>query len=273
MLHRIIPSTGEPLPVIGLGTWSTFDVTAPAQRAPLKTVLQNMIAAGGTLIDTSPMYGHAEETTGIVTHQTGTPDKFFYATKVWTTGKLQGIHQMESSFNKMKRKTIDLMQIHNITDWRTHLQTLKDWKTQGKIRYIGITHYTDGSHPELERIITTEKIDFVQFNYAITSRHAEQRLLPAAQANGVATLINRPLSEGRLLATLARHTLPVWAADYNINSWAQFCLKFIAAHPAVTCIIPATANPTHITDNAAAGIAPLPDNATRKKMIDVIQAL
>jgi len=273
MLHRPIPSTNELLPIIGMGTWSTFDVSSPTQQTSLTKVLQNMLANGGTLIDSSPMYGHAEATVGITTQQTGVADKFFYATKVWTTGKQQGIQQMETSFSKMKRQTMDLMQIHNLTDWRTHLQTLREWKAQGRIRYIGITHYTDSSHAELEKIISTEEIDFVQFNYSITSRHAEQRLLPAAQANGVATLINRPLTEGRLLSTSANHKLPAWAAEYNITTWAQLALKFIASHPAVTCIIPATANPTHITDNMLAGHDPLPDKATREKMTKLIQSL
>lgn len=232
-----------------------------------------MLAGGGTLIDSSPMYGYAEETVGVATHDTGTPDKFFYATKVWTTGKQQGILQMENSLRLMKRSTIDLMQIHNLTDWRTHLQTLRAWKEAGKIRYIGLTHYTDTSHAEIERIITTEAIDFIQFNYAITSRHAEQRLLPAAQERGVATLINRPLTEGRALTKPAGHKLPAWALEYGITSWSQFCLKFIAAHPAVTCIIPATANPLHVTDNMAAGSDPLPDARTREKMAAFIQNL
>ncbi|MDJ1495436.1 aldo/keto reductase [Cytophagaceae bacterium DM2B3-1] len=274
MILRNIPSTGETLPIIGLGTWSTFDVTRPADHPPLEQVLQAVVqTAKGALIDSSPMYGRAEEVVGNLTQSCKLNEDFFYATKVWTTGKQEGIQQMESSLKKMRRQEMDLMQIHNLTDWKTHLTTLRDWKEQGKIRYLGVTHYTDSMHPELEKVIMTEKIDFVQFNYSITSRNAEKRLLPAAADKGVATLINRPLGEGTLFTMVRGKALPEWAKDYDIHSWTQFFLKFIASHPAVTCIIPATRKPTHAADNMQAGQGRLPDQTIREKMVTFIESL
>jgi diketogulonate reductase-like aldo/keto reductase len=186
---------------------------------------------------------------------------------VWTRGKNEGIQQMESSFKKMKRSVIDLMQIHNLVDWKTHLATLQKWKEEGKVRYIGITHYMDYVHRELADIIRSEKIDFVQFNYSIANRHAEEFLLQTAADNGVAALINRPFGEGNLFNMVKDKKLPEWAAEYKIETWSQFFLKFIVSHPSVTCVIPATSNPTHAEDNMKAGLDPLPDEATRKKMV------
>ncbi|MGG9964016.1 aldo/keto reductase [Ferruginibacter sp. SUN106] len=267
MIKRIIPSSGEALPVIGLGTWQTFDVTGNAYPG-LKEVLTKMHTAGGTLIDSSPMYGRSENAIGDICSAMPAADDFFYATKVWTTGLQQGIEQMESSMQKMQRTRMDLMQIHNLTDWKTHLPQLRRWKESGKIRYIGITHYTDASHEELEKIITAEKLDFVQFNYSITARNAEKRLLNVAAANGVATLINRPFGEGKLFGAVNGKPLPAWAKEIGIESWAAFFLKYIIAHPAVTCVIPATGNPAHVMDNLKAGEGILPDDGTRKKLID-----
>lgn len=255
-----------------MGTWQTFDVTSKEKQENLKQVLLQFHKNRATLIDTSPMYGHAEEAVGVVSKNTGVDDEFFYATKVWTTGKQQGIQQMESSIKKMQRKQIDLMQIHNLVDWKTHLQTLKQWKSEGKIRYIGITHYTDSIHDELERIIATEEIDFVQFNYSIISRNAEKRLLPAAMDNGVATLINRPLSEGNLFSRVKSKSLPGWVIEHGMNSWSVFFLKYILAHPAVTCVIPATSNLDHLKDNLLAGEGMLPDEQTRKRMIELMDS-
>ena len=272
MIQRQIPSTGEGLPVIGLGTWQTFDMPASSNLESLKQVLNTMSKTGGKLIDSSPMYGRSEEIIGLLTKDDAN-DSFFYATKVWTRGKDEGIQQMENSFRKMKRSVIDLMQIHNLVDWKTHLATLKKWKGEGKIRYIGITHYMDYMHRELADIIQSERIDFVQFNYSITNRHAEEVLLQTAADNGVATLINRPFGEGNLFNMVNGKTLPPWATEYGIESWSQFFLKFIVSHPAVTCIIPATSNPDHCRDNMKAGIEPLPDDAMRKKMISYIKTL
>lgn len=273
MMTRPIPSTDEALPVIGLGTWQTFDVAGNSAWPSLQKVLETMHNAGGRLIDSSPMYGNSEKVIGDITQHMSTQNDFFYATKVWTTGRQEGIRQMESSFQKMKRTTIDLMQIHNLTDWQTHLPVLQQWKQSGKIRYTGVTHYTDSSHDNLEQVIRKEKPDFVQFNYSILSRHAEKRLLPAAADTGVATIINRPFGEGAYFRRIAGKPLPSWAGEYAINNWAAFFLKFILSHPAVTCIIPATASPGHALENFNAGEGVLPDAAGRNKMIAYIEGL
>jgi diketogulonate reductase-like aldo/keto reductase len=273
MLKRIIPSSGEMLPVIGLGTWQTFDVTDTKAKAALTTVLNNYHHAGATLIDSSPMYGRAEQVVGELTAGLPTANDFFYATKVWIKGRAEGIRQMEDSFQKMKRPVIDLIQVHNLVDWKIHLPQLRKWKEEGKVRYTGITHYTDAYHDELEKLMRTEKPDFVQFNYSIVSRHAEKRLLPAAAELGIATLINRPLGEGSLMKKVKDQPLPAWAAEVNIESWSSFFLKYILAHEGVTCVIPATGNPQHAIDNLDAGSGTLPDEAFKKKMLEYIEKL
>jgi diketogulonate reductase-like aldo/keto reductase len=273
MIQRTIPSSGEQLPVIGLGTWQTFGVSDKTNYPALKNVLNELHAAGGKLIDSSPMYGQSEKVVGDLTGEMDVRKEFFYATKVWTTGKEQGIQQMESSIQKMipvGDKVLDLMQIHNLTDWKTHLPVLREWKAKGKIRYIGITHYTDAMHEELEKVITKEKIDFVQFNYSIDSRNAEKRLLKAAADNGVATIINLPFGEGRLFNKVKNMELPSWAIEEGIETWSAFFLKFILAHPAVTCVIPATSNPKHAAENFKAGSGPLPGETLRNKMAEYI---
>jgi diketogulonate reductase-like aldo/keto reductase len=273
MLQRVIPSTNELLPVIGFGTWKVFDVSPQADHPTLRQVLTNIHDAGATLIDSSPMYGYAEEMVGNLTQATGIADQFFYATKVWTEGRQAGIDQMESSFRKMKRTVMDLMQIHNLVDWKIHIETLKAWKAEGRIRYIGITHYTDAMHGELEKIIRSVPVDFVQFNYSIIHRAAEKSLLQTAADHGVATLINRPFGEGHHFNMVTGKPLPEWVKEYGINTWSQFFLKFILSHPAVTCVIPATARPQHAIDNLQAGEGPLPDEAARQKMVAVIEKL
>lgn len=271
MILREIPSTKETIPVIGLGTWRTFDVSPSSDLEPLKEILVKMKSAGGQLIDSSPMYGRSEEIVGLLT--SNVPDNpFFYATKVWTQGKEEGIRQMENSFQKFKQPVIDLMQIHNLVDWKTHLHTLKKWKEEGRIRYIGITHYTDSMHNELAKIIQKEKIDFVQLNYSIDDRHAEKNLFPVANEHGTAILINRPFGEGRLFSKVRTKILPTWTKEYKIETWSQFFLKFIISNPAVTCVIPATSNPQHAEDNMKAGLGPLPDGSTRRKMIELIES-
>jgi diketogulonate reductase-like aldo/keto reductase len=249
-----------------MGTWQTFDVM-PGAYAPLQEVLSIFQNEGGRLIDSSPMYGKAETVIGDIVPRLQQETPLFMATKVWTQGAEAGRRQMEDSFRKMKCRVIDLMQIHNLVDWKTHLPLLRRWKEEGRIRYIGLTHYQDSSHEALEAIISTEAIDFVQFNYSIFSRHAEQRLLPHCADLGVATLINRPFGEGSHFQKVRNKTLPTWAADWNISSWGSFFLKYILAHPAVTCVIPATGNPAHARLNMDAGEGPLPDEATRQKMI------
>lgn len=273
MLTRLIPSSQQPLPAIGLGTWQTFDVRSKAAYPPLQQTLEVLHAAGGSVIDSSPMYGRAEEVVGDLTAELESRHKFFYATKVWTQGREAGIRQMEDSLRKLRRTSLDLMQIHNLVDWQTHLRTLREWQAAGRVRYLGITHYTDGMHEQLERVFSQEPVDFVQFNYSILDRHAEQRLLPAAADRGVATLINRPYGEGSLLKRVGHRPLPGWAAELGITSWPQFLLKFILSHPAVTCVIPGTSNPEHLQDNLRAGEGPLPDAATREKMAAYVRQL
>jgi diketogulonate reductase-like aldo/keto reductase len=272
MIKRKIPSTGEELPVLGLGTWSTFDVADKSSMEPLDQVLQIMQKTGGTLIDSSPMYGNSEKVIGDLTVDPKRSNYFFYATKVWTSGRQAGISQMESSFQKMKKSTMDLMQIHNLTDWKTQLHTLRAWKSEGKIRYIGITHYTDSAHEDLESILKSEEgIDFVQFNYSIFSRNAERRLLNTAADRGVATLINRPFGKGRDFSGVLNKQLPQWADEYSIKTWSQFFLLYIISHPAVTVVIPATANPAHALENFNITAAQLPDQAFREKMVSFVE--
>lgn len=272
MIERKILSTGKTIPVIGLGTWQTFDVSSSSNLEPLKEVLNEMSSAKAKLIDSSPMYGRSEEIIGLLTSN-APAHQFFYATKVWIQGREEGIQQMENSFRKFKRSVIDLMQIHNLVDWRTHLKTLRQWKEEGKIRYIGITHYMDSMHDELAKIIREEEIDFVQFNYSIAHRNAEKFLLPTAEELGVATLINRPFGEGNLFNQVKGKNLPSWTNEYNIKTWSQFFLKFIISLPAVTCVIPATSNPSHAAENLEAGVEPLPDESLRRKMIEYVKEL
>jgi diketogulonate reductase-like aldo/keto reductase len=261
------------LPVIGLGTWQTFDVVPGKAEESLSEVLRVFYERGCRLIDSSPMYGKAEETVGRLTEQLEKGDEFFYASKVWTTGRAEGVQQMEASFAKFRRPVIDLMQVHNLVDWKVHLDTLRKWKEEGRVRYIGITHYTDASHEQLEAILSTVPIDFVQFNYSVFARHAVRRLLPAAAAHGVATLINRPLGEGSAFSMVRGRPLPAWVKEWGIDSWASFFLKFIIAHPAVTCVIPATSNAGHMAEDARAGRDLIPDEQTRQRMIAVLEAL
>lgn len=271
LLKRKIPSTGELLPVVGLGTWQTFDVgESGTERAPLREVLQAMIRSGAKVIDSSPMYGASERVVGDLSTGLGANDHFFIATKVWTRGHEAGIRQMENSFKLLKRSTIDLIQVHNLVDWQTHLKTLTRWKEEGRVRYIGLTHYLDSSHTTIENIIANHKIDFIQINYSLGSRNAENRLLPAAAERNVAVLINRPFEEGALFSQVKNKSLPAWAADIDCQSWGQFFLKFILSNPHVTCVIPGTSKVKHLLDNIGAGSGRLPDNEIRKKMIEVL---
>jgi len=269
MLMRPVPSTGEMIPVVGLGTWRQFDVGPDSSdRQPLMEVLKRMNAKGGKTIDSSPMYARSEEVIGDLTSETKLSSKFFYATKVWTHGKQDGIEQMNASFRKMRRSRMDLMQVHNLVDWKTHLETLHTWKEEDKVRYIGVTHYTDAAHEDLERVVKSQHLDFVQFNYSIRNRHAEQRLLNTARDNGTAVIINQPFESGSLFELVHGKPLPQWAAELEIRNWAQFFLKYILSHPAVTCVIPGTSDPVHILENMEAAYGRLPDERTRKKMAD-----
>lgn len=267
MHRRPVPSSGELLGVIGCGTWQTFDVgPGPEARAPLAEVLRILFAAGGSVIDSSPMYGRSEAVAGELLTQLQAHDRAFVATKVWTHGRESGIRQMRTSMKRLQHARIELMQIHNLVDWRVHLHTLRAWKAQGHIRYLGITHYTASAYDDLAAIMRSEPLDFVQLNYSLAEREAEEVLLPLAAERGIAVLINRPFGGGGLLRTLAGTSLPPWASDIGCKSWAQILLKYVVSHPAVTCAIPGTSRPSHMVDNCEAGIGVLPDQAMRKTM-------
>ena len=274
MLERNIPVSNEKLPVVGLGSWQQFDVgSVLVERQELTQVLRSMNNLGGRLIDSSPMYGRAEAVIGDLTKNSEIGEKFFYATKVWTTGKQSGIDQMNDSFRKMRRDKMDLMQIHNLQDWQTHIKTLRDWKEQGKIRYIGITHYTASAHDQLEKIVKSKAVDFVQFNYSIKVRNAEKSLLEAAKESGVAVIINEPFDSGNLFRLVKGKDLPAWTVDYDIKSWAQYFLKYILANPAVNCVIPGTSDEKHVIDNMGAGFGKIPDQAGLVRMLKYLESL
>ena len=265
-IRRRIPSSGEELPVIGLGTSGPFEVgDSAAARAPLAEVLAAFFEGGGRLIDTSPMYSSAERVLGeLLTPQMHR--QVFLATKVWTRGREAGIEQMRQSAELMKAQRLDLIQVHNLLDLDTQLATLRGWKADGRVRYLGVTHYTVSSYPQLARVIEGERLDFVQFNYSPVTREAEQRLLPLCAERGVAVLVNRPFEDGALFQRVRGRALPPWAAEIDATSWGQLALKFIASHPAVTCIIPATGNVGHLRDNLAGGRGRLPDPRQREEI-------
>jgi diketogulonate reductase-like aldo/keto reductase len=267
MLERRIPASGEALPVVGIGTWRVFDVGASAaDRAPIKEVLRRLPELGGKVIDSSPMYGAAESVIGEVGSEVGVLDRLFLATKVWTSGRQAGIAQMEESFRRLRAKRVDLMQIHNLEDWSTHLRTLREWKAAGRVRYLGITHYTVSAYDELERVLRGERLDFVQVNYSLGERDAERRILPLAQERGVAVIANRPFAEGGMFSRVRGKPVPPWVAEIDCESWAQVFLKWILGHPAVTCVIPGTGKPEHLADNMKAGTGRLPDRAMRERI-------
>jgi diketogulonate reductase-like aldo/keto reductase len=267
---RAIPSSKEVLPVIGLGTWQTFDVGAGGARTPLRQVLQRLVELGGRVVDSSPMYGRAEGVVGDLAADLRLRDTLFLATKVWTTGREAGIEQMEASLRHLRTRVVDLMQVHNLVDWRTHLRTLREWKQAGRIRYYGVTHYAASAHGDLEAIMRAEPLDFVQVNYSPLERQADRRLLPLAAERGIAVLINRPFAEGGLFRRVRGQGVPSWAAEIGCRTWAQLFLKWIVAHPAVTSVIPATSRPEHLEDNMEAGVGPLPDAATRERIARLI---
>ena len=274
MLTRPIARSGERLPVIGLGTWQTFDVGPSApERAELKGVLSALAEDGGKVVDSSPMYGQAERVVGDLAADLSLHPKLFIATKVWTRGREAGIRQMENSFKLLRAQRIDLMQVHNLLDLATHVKTLREWKTAGRIRYLGITHYHEGAHSDLERLVKTREYDFVQFNYSMTEREAEDRLLPACADSGTAVIINRPFAQASLFGKVKGKALPPWAAEIDCTSWAQFFLKYLVGHPAVTCVIPGTRRVAHLKDNMQAGMGRLPEAATRKRMVEYIERL
>jgi diketogulonate reductase-like aldo/keto reductase len=268
MLTKPIPSTGEQIPVVGLGTWPVFDVDMDeAARRPLREVVRRLVDAGRTMIDTSPMYGRSEGVTGDLVTELGLHGKVFLATKVWVSGRERGIEQMARSARLTQAPVIDLMQIHNLLDWRTHLATLRGMKADGRLRYIGITHYMTHSLGELARILDTEDgIDFVQCGYSLATREAEKRLFPVCVARGVAVIVNQPLERGTLFRAVRGKPLPDWAAEFDCASWAELFLKYLIAEPAVTVAIPATNKPEHMADNLKAGSGRLPDPRQREQI-------
>lgn len=271
---KAVPSTGEVLPVIGMGTARTFDVGAdPRARQELLPVLQALFDNGGTVIDSSPMYGSAEEVVGDLLKRVRHEQAPFVATKVWTYGKEPGIRQMRGSMERMGVKVFDLMQIHNLRDWRVHVETLKEWKAAGKVRYIGITTSHGRMHEELEQAMKEQPFDFVQLSYNVEDRAVEERLLPLAAERGMAVLVNRPFQRGGLFKRTKGKPLPDWAKEFDCTSWAQFFLKFAVSHPATTCAIPATANLRHMIDNMGANYGRLPDAALRERMVRHYQSL
>jgi diketogulonate reductase-like aldo/keto reductase len=271
MHTRAIPSAGEALPVVGCGTWLTFDF-GPDQNPQLTQTVQTLFDAGGSVLDSSPMYGEAEGRIGDVLAGMNGRAKAFIATKVWTEGRTAGIEQMEQSMRLMRTKTVDLMQVHNLRDWRTQLATLRAWKADGRIRYVGVTHYTSSAFPELEAVMRAEPLDFVQINYAANDRDAEQSLLPLAAERGIAIVVNQPFGGGGLLRSLLGKPLPGWAAEIGCVTWAQVLLKFCLAHPAVTCVIPGTGRPDYMRDNVQAGFGEYPDAKLRARIIAAVEA-
>ena len=272
MLRRTIPSSGESLPIIGLGTSRVFDVD-PEDREELKIrkeIIEVLLNNGGSLVDTSPMYGQSEDLLGKILDDYPRRNELFLATKVWIKGKSEGEQQISESFKKMNTAKMELIQIHNLVDWKTQIKTLRQMKESGEISYIGITHYKSSAFKEMEDIIKKEPIDFAQFNYSIGERDAEERLLPICQEYGVATIINRPFMRGKLFRSFKNQTLPDWCKDYDINSWGQFFLKYIIANPAVTNIIPATSKSKNMLDNSIAGMGRVTDLKIQKRMLEML---
>ncbi|MFC1491919.1 aldo/keto reductase [Nitrospinota bacterium] len=273
-LKRVIPRSSEKIPAVGLGTARTFDVGRdPSVRAPRREVLRLFFREGGTVIDTSPMYGRAEVVTGDLLADIGWQGSAFLATKVWTEGRRRGIAQMNHSMRLLRTKVIDLMQVHNLVDTRTQLRTLREWKDSGKIRYIGITHYGTSAFDEMAGWVKREPIDFVQFPFSIAVREAERRFMPFCADKGVATLVNRPYENGGLFRSVRGAGRPRWLKEFGANSWGQFFLKYILSNPATTCVIPATRKPKHLLDNMGAGRGPLPNAAARKKMVRLWESI
>jgi diketogulonate reductase-like aldo/keto reductase len=274
LLTRKIPSTGEALPAVGLGTWQAFDVAGDgAGIAEARDTLRALVAAGARVIDSSPMYGSAESVAGQLVQELAIRERLFVATKVWTEGRNAGRAQMDASMKKLRVERLDLMQVHNLVDTGTHLDTLSEWKAAGRVRYVGVTHYHAGAHAALEKVVRSGAVQFVQVNYSLAEPEADRRLLQAAADSGVAVIVNRPFAEGALFGRVKGKPLPAWAGELGCANWAQFFLKWILGHPAVTCAIPGTRNPKHVVDNAGAARAPLPDAAARRRMAEHFASL
>lgn len=272
MRQRTIPATGERVPVVGLGSSGSFSSGDPGQFPALREVLRRFVELGGRLVDTSPTYGDAEENIGRMARELDVRDELFMATKVNAPNRTAGIDQMARS-RRLLGEPIDLMQVHNLVELKTQWPTLKRLKEEGRVRYIGFTHYRVGAFGDLEQYMKELEPDFVQFNYSVVTTEAEERLLPLAEDKGIAVLINRAFEDGRLFRAVRRYPLPGWAADLGAASWAQFFLKYVIAHPAVTCVIPATSDPKHLVDNMGAGTGRFPDSRLRLFMRQHMAAL
>jgi diketogulonate reductase-like aldo/keto reductase len=273
-LTKPIPSTGEALPVIGMGTWITFNVGNDPRALGTRTdILRAFFAAGGGMIDSSPMYGSAEAVLGKALAGLDYPDGLFSATKVWTRSATDGPAEIAESQALWGLPRMDLLQVHNLLSWRGHLETLQAMKADGRLRYLGVTTSHGRRHAELEQILSSQPIDFVQLTYNIADRDAEQRLLPVAEERGIAVIANRPFRRGALVQLAERHPLPGWAAEIGCDNWPQVLLKFIVSHPAVTCAIPATSQVEHMRENMAAAVGPLPDAELRRRMAADFAAL
>jgi aryl-alcohol dehydrogenase-like predicted oxidoreductase len=272
MRTRPVPRTKEEIPVVGLGTWQTFDAgPSEAERAPLATVLRSFLDGGGRVVDTSPMYGRSEEVVGELLAALRPAQRPFLATKVWTSGREEGERQVAASMGLLRADRLDLLQVHNLLDWRAHLPAMRAARDAGRVRYLGVTHYATSAMPEVERILRAERLDFVQLPYSVATREAEARLLPAAADLGVAVLVMRPFEEGDLFRAVKGKPLPPWAAALGCAAWSTLLLKWILAHPAVTAVLPATAKPSHLAENLAAGAGPLPDEAQRREVAALVR--
>lgn len=266
-----IPSTGETIPKVGLGTYRTFDVElSPSLEKQLGQVLKILFNAGGRCIDSSPMYGNSEAVVGRLTQKLNLNKKAFMATKVWTSGKSEGLKQINRSMSLLRRDTLDLLQVHNLLDWKTQLNTIRKLKQEKKVRFSGLTHFTTSAFPELIRILKKEPIDFIQVPYSIVSREAESYLFPLARDKGIAIIPNQSFEQGQLFSKVKGKKLPKSMADFKVQSWAQLFLKFVLSHPAVTTVIPGTGKPHHMLDNVGAGFPPFFDSQTKKRLAQLI---
>lgn len=274
LLRRTVPRSGEQLPAIGLGTYIVLDVATDGPEInELREVMRGFVAGGARVVDSSPMYGLAEARVGDLSNALKLRDQLFLATKVWTSGRDAGIAQMRNSLKLMRTQQIDLMQVHNLLDTATHMKTMREWQQAGTLRYLGITHYHSGAYTELEKLLKTREYDFVQFNYSLAEREAETRLLNVAADSGTAVIVNRPFAQGELFPRVRGKPLPQWAAEFDCDSWAQFFLKYILGHTAVTCVIPGTGKLAHLRDNLKAGTGRLPDAKMRQRMASHIESL
>ena len=274
LITRPIPSSGERLPAVGLGSWITFNVgDDPELRAECTEVMRTFFASGGRLIDSSPMYGSSQEVIGYGLARLNKPSTLFSADKVWISSGSRGPGQIEESRTRWGVRRFDLLQVHNLLNWEEHLPTLLAMKQDGKLRYVGITTSEGRRHDEVEKIMASQSLDFVQVTYNILDREVEQRILPLARERKIAVIINRPFRQGDLIREVQRHPLPRWATEFAAANWAQFLLKFIVSHPEVTCVIPATSQVAHVKENMGAAIGVLPEAALRQRMVSYVESL